>query len=474
MDRELVERVDAYVDEVFDDVVADIERIVAVPSVADASKGEPGAPFGRDVRAALDCALDVARRLGYETGDDEGYVGWADIAGRDDRQLATIAHVDVVPAGPGWTGDPFQVRRREGYLIGRGVMDDKGPAILSLYAGAFLMRSGEVPRHPFRALIGCDEEVGMTDVHHYLASHEPPAFLFTPDATFPVCNAEKGCYGVTIRSGRIAGARICSWSGAEVTNAIPGESVLELAADISDVPAPAAGSADAECISIEEAAPGRVRLTARGIGGHASMPEGTLNAIGILVRYLAANPGLVSEDERRFIDLLGRVHADTDGAALGIASENDVFGALTVNGGTIRVADGAIEQTLDVRYPSSTTADAMTATLRELAAAHGASVEVTRVKEPFWVDASHPAVETLLDVYREVTGEQAEPFSMGGGTYARNFPCAVSFGPEPSDPDDPDWIGPMHGADEGASLAQLRLALKIYILAIMRLQEADL
>ncbi len=84
------------------------------------------------------------------------------------------------------------MERREGWLLGRGVIDDKGPAVLSIYAGAFFLREGITPRYTFRALLGCDEEVGMTDVKHYLAGHEQPLFLFTPDAEYPVCNAEKG------------------------------------------------------------------------------------------------------------------------------------------------------------------------------------------------------------------------------------------------------------------------------------------
>ena len=105
-----------YVDEVWEDVVADIEQLVSYPSVAVAADAEPSAPFGRPVRDALDCALGIAQKLGYQTSDDEGYVGIADIPGRGDKQLATICHVDVVPAGPGWNTDPFAMERREGWL----------------------------------------------------------------------------------------------------------------------------------------------------------------------------------------------------------------------------------------------------------------------------------------------------------------------------------------------------------------------
>lgn len=472
MDTTLEARVDAYIDEVWDDVLTDISALVAHPSVSDEGAAQPGAPFGPEVRAALDDALSIARRLGYETGEDDGYIGWGDLAGAEETQVATIAHIDVVPAGPGWTGDPFEVRRREGWLIGRGVSDDKGPAVLSLYAGAFFRHEGIVPRYTFRALLGCDEEVGMSDVHHYLETHDDPAFLFTPDAEFPLGNAEKGLFGATFASAPIADGRILSWSGAEATNAIPSESVCELAIDAAALPAP---RANADRLSIEAAGEGVARITAHGIGGHAAMPEGTLNAVGIIVGYLRELEGVLSADEERFLELLSIIHADTAGEAMGIASSDEAFGPLTSNAGVISVGEGRITQSLDCRCPASITADEIERTLSGLAARYGATLEDISTKVPFSVDASHPAVQTLIDVYREVTGdEDAKPFSMGGGTYARNFACAVSFGPEEPLSNAPDWVGPMHGPDEGANEASLRRALKIYILALVRLMELDL
>ena len=475
MDAKLEQQVDAYVDEVWEDAVADIATLVSHPSIADCDAAEEGAPFGRPVRDALDCALGIARRLGYEVSDDEGYVGMADIAGERPEQIATIAHVDVVPAGPGWATDPFAMDRREGWLLGRGVIDDKGPAVLSLYAGAYFLKHDITPRYGFRALLGCDEEVGMTDVHHYLAGHEDPAFLFTPDAEFPVCNAEKGLYGATFKSAAIAGGTIVSWSGAEASNAIPSESVCELAVDASELPAPVAHAGRIEVAAVE---PGRARVFARGIGGHASMPAGTLNAIGLVVTYLqqvaAAHADLFAPAERDFLDLLSILLADTDGTASGIASENEAFGPLTCNAGCIAVRDGRIEQTIDVRYPDSTSPEAMTAVLEPLATAYGAVFEVDRTKPAFFTSADSPAVQVLINTYNEVTGKQAKPFSMGGGTYARNFARAVSFGPEEPGLELPVWGGPMHGPNECANEAQLKQALKIYILALLRLQEVDL
>ena len=93
---------------------------------------------------------------------------------------------------------------------------------------------------------------------------------------------------------------------------------------------------------------------------------------------------------------------------------------------------------------------------------------------PFYIAADSPAIQTLINTYNEVTGEQQTPFTMGGGTYARHFPYAVSFGPEHTDVAIPAFAGPMHGANEGAPFEKLIEALKIYILALLRLQDVEL
>lgn len=475
MDSKLVASVEEYVDEVWEDVVADIASLVSHPSIADAAAGEEGAPFGGPVRDALDSALAIADRLGYQTSDDAGYVGIADIPGELTKQVATIAHVDVVPAGPGWNTDPFAMERREGWLLGRGVIDDKGPAVLSLYAGAYLIKHNIKPRYTFRALLGCDEEVGMTDVHHYLETHESPAFLFTPDAEFPVCNAEKGCFGGTFVSAPIANGLIRSWSGAEATNAIPSESVCELAVSVDDLPVP---EANVDRLTVEAAGEDTTRIFAQGIGGHASLPEGTINAIALVVGYLqevaVEKPELFAAEERAYLNLLSTIHEDAYGNGLGIASESEAFGPLTCNAGTIEVKDGRIEQTIDVRFPDSITVDEMSMICGACASQYGAEFVQGRAKEPFSVSADSAPVQALLDVYREVTGRAAKPFAMGGGTYARNFTSAVSFGPEDNSLELPSWAGTMHGPNEAANEQLLKDALKMYILAILRLNELEL
>ena len=148
------------------------------------------------------------------------------------------------------------------------------------------------------------------------------------------------------------------------------------------------------------------------------------------------------------------------------------FGPLTVIGGRIYMEDGRIFQTMDSRYPTCTDGDAIAAKIR---AAIGTGAELTDVgsAKPFYIEADTPAIKACIDTYNEVTGENATPFTMGGGTYARHFPYAVSFGPEHNDVQLPSFGGPMHGANESAPIDKLLEAMKIYILALLRLEEID-
>lgn len=479
MDTEkLVERIDAYVDEVWPQVLGDIASLVAVPSVADAGLAEPGSPHGPAAHEALRLGLGIASRLGLEARDLDGWIGYADLPGASERQVATIAHVDVVPAGQGWTGSPWEMRRREGYLLGRGVVDDKGPAVLSMYAAHWFARQaaqGRVLPYTLRVILGSDEEVGMTDVAHYLANEPQPAFLFTPDAEFPVCCGEKGRVSGSFVSDDLTGGRVLSFDGGTVSNAIPGLACCTVALGDGRSPddLPRVCGIDVDRDGAGPDGSQVVRLTAHGKGGHASLPQGTRNAIGMLVGYLQDN-ALVSGGEAPFYELLGRIFASTDGSTLGIDATDDLFDPLTCIGGTIRMKDGRLVQTIDCRYPKSTTGQLIASRLQGLASLFGASFVPDSDMVPFYIDPENPCVRALVDSYNEFTGRQARPFTIGGGTYARHFANAVSFGPEEPGLALPAWVGPVHGPDEGTSEELLRRSLKIYIFALEKLMGLDL
>jgi succinyl-diaminopimelate desuccinylase len=164
VDEQFKSQVNAYVDEVWEDVVADITRLVRINSVEDVAHAEPGKPWGPAPYEALSEGLAMAGRLGLDAHDCEGYIGYADLKGERETQIATIAHTDIVPTGIGWTVPALDVTRRDGYLLGRGVLDDKGPFVLSLYAAHFFARLVEQTGKQLPGAQGLDHDGNIREL----------------------------------------------------------------------------------------------------------------------------------------------------------------------------------------------------------------------------------------------------------------------------------------------------------------------
>ena len=252
---------------------------------------------------------------------------------------------------------------------------------------------------------------------------------------------EKGLYDATLTSKRFEDGAIVDIEGGAAPNAVPGIARAIVRADASTLPA-------AEGIVVTDAGEGTARIDAQGKAAHASLPYLGKSAIDLLVAYLLENDGCTA-DEKAFFELVRKLTSATDGSNLGIKTADEHFGELTVVGGTICMQDGRVKQTLDSRFPTSTTPEEL-------------------------IDPESGYVQALLSAYNEATGEHAKPFTQGGGTYARKFSCAASFGPEMPWIEMPEWAGGMHGPDETVPEELLKKAFKIYALTIARLMELDL
>ena len=125
-------KLDRLVDSYRDELIENIRKWIAIPSVQGAPAGE-NAPFGKEVRRMLDTALEDGARFGFVVRDVDGYAG--DISyGEGEQTMGMLAHLDVVPIGDGWKHDPLGGEIENGRLYGRGTTDDKGPALCALYA----------------------------------------------------------------------------------------------------------------------------------------------------------------------------------------------------------------------------------------------------------------------------------------------------------------------------------------------------
>ena len=82
----------------------------------------------------------------------------------------------------------------------------------------------------------------------------------------------------------------------------------------------------------------------------------------------------------------------------------------------------------------------------------------------------------LQELYHEVTGRDDEPYTMGGGTYSRVVPNAITYGPGvPGTSVDLSFLpaghGSAHGRDEVQNMENVYTCSKIFVAALAMLDE---
>ena len=457
-----MKELDRILDSLKDEMVATVQEWVRVPSVAN-DDVQPGTPFGPDVRRMLDKAMADADQMGFKTESFDGYIGHADLSeGDDEEALAILAHLDVVPVGDGWKLEPFGAEIKDGRIYGRGSSDDKGPAVAAMYAMRAVQQAGIPLKRKVRLILGCDEESNWTDIDHYKKVAHMPRMGFSPDASYPVINIEKGMCGLGLTADVAKeGLEIISFNVGERPNVVPGQAVATIKGGIELAEKAGHISRKYGWPVSAEAKDGVVTLTATGINGHAAMPESARNAIGqmlITLRDLGAEGAIKT--------LADAVGTEYDGESLGIKVADKISGPLTCNMGIIRVDAERVYARLDIRFPLLVNPDMLTHVIRQHLP--GFTVDGARAKTPHYVPENSELVQELLNAYHEVSGLEKKAIAIGGGTYARSLREGVAFGA--SFPGDEDVA---HQADEYVSIDSLVKSMKIIAYAIVKLAGAQ-
>lgn len=441
---------------------------VSHPSVSRSNLGKKNAPYGDDCKRMLDFALNRGKDYGFQTADYEGYCG--DILyGEQEEELGFVCHLDVVPEGEGWLYEPYQPMEKDGYLIGRGVSDNKGAAVLVLYAFRFFREKGIPLQKKLRLLLGCAEETGMDDFRYYLNELKgkvPPVSIIA-DASFPVCYAQKGGFNGTILIP--AGNDIVDFRAGKVRNIVPDQAKLVIRnISIDRVRSVLAKYQNIEVLEEDDL----VVVVGHGKAGHAAFPEGTLNAIG-LVAQAVTQSGLIKMADLSGISFLSEALASPYGEKLGIGFSDEESGKLTFNAGVIEKRGGQLRLVIDIRYPVTITDVQIEELLREKLKNAGASLTEINTAKPYYISPKDDKVVALTEIYNTLTGNCLKPYTMGGGTYSRVIPGGINFGPGFQKKRKPAFLpeghGSAHGPDEVLYLEDWFLALKIYIYAILKL-----
>ncbi len=439
----MYDRLDLLIREGRDGMVDALSSLLAIPSC----KGEPRpeAPFGDQTRLALDRFLSLGENMGFQTRSIDGMAGYVEW-GSGTRMIAALCHLDVVPPGDGWSGDPFvPVINEQGQIVARGAIDDKGPAIACLFAMKALRDAGfELPAR-LRLIVGLDEESGSSCMARYVRTEELPAAGFTPDADFPAIYAEKGILHLAFRY----------LAGITQPRAPEPDSIRMQGGDRANV-------VPSRCVVHTGGRPGEQVYS--GVPAHGSTPEQGVNAIAHAMA--AAGEQLSALGVRHpFVDFFNKkIGHETDGASMGIACSDAPSGSLTLNAGIIALDGEQAELTVDIRYPVTADRERLLDRMRAAAAPYGITVTVLSTQQPLYKDPESPMIRTLVDIYREVTGRDEQPAAIGGGTYARSMPNIVAFGP--CIDGEPEMA---HKADEYITIERLETCVRIYARAFAAL-----
>jgi len=467
----MIAQLNEIIDSYRDDIVGDTQKLIAFNSVYEESD-KPGQPFGPKIAAALECALDIAADMGFNTRNVDGYMGEIDY-GTGGRKIGVITHIDIVPAGDGWTYPPFAGQVVDGRLYGRGSVDDKGPLVAVLYAVRAIKESGLPCSNHVRCLIGCDEESGFRCIRHYLTREEQPWGGFSPDGEFPVIFGEKGIYRFKCGGAweeTQGGDRfgIVKIAGGTRMNVVPEKAVAVLRgnARLFELAQRALEEYNPENRLSLEREGEKLVIRAKGVSAHASTPWQGVSANNLLLSFLRRLP-LAPVKAQRFIYSLADLFADGhEGRGLGIACSDEVFGGLTLSLGVLNADSKGGSASFDLRYPNLDERETLWRKIEDSCKARSLELTLLQDKPGLLIPQDSDMIQCLLKAYRETTGRQEGPITIGGGTYCRSMKNFAAYGPV-----FPGQKELAHERDEYISVNDLILCAKIYAQALYSLMK---
>ncbi|MEG0641638.1 MAG: dipeptidase PepV [Clostridium sp.] len=450
------------------DLIKSTSEIIKIKSVELSPK--ENMPFGENVQEALDYALNLSREMGFKVVNLDNYIGYAEY-GQGEDYIAVLGHLDVVPEGDGWNNDPYSGEIIDGKIYGRGAIDDKGPIIAGLYALKAIKDEGINLSKRVRIIFGTNEETGCTDIPYYLEREKEPLMGFTPDADFPVIHGEKGLLIFDIvkevLDEQTSDYKVVYVKGGTRENMVPDYCEAEILTEDKDEVIKIFKNLKDEISSkmkLEETDLGFI-IKSYGKSAHGSCPHLGKNAIMQLIEFISKLD--ISGSVGEYINFINKnIGSYTNGEGLGINLSDKVSGPLTMNIGIIDIKKTSCSTSIDIRHPVTFTIEDVMKNLKKNLLKNLIKIQNLTYNHPLYFEIDHPLIRSLQEVYAQVTGDMVDPITIGGGTYAKEMPNTVAFGPMFPGRDDV-----AHRPNEYISIDDLVKCCKIYAKAIEKLAK---
>jgi len=399
--------------------------------------------------------------------------------GEQNDKVTIVTHGDVQPADASkWQQSPFKIdsTSEPGKLIARGTEDDKGAIATALYAMKAIKDQGIALENRIELMVYLAEESDWEPLKEFMKTYEQPKYAVTIDASYPVVVAEKGWSLVAptfTGTSPQSGVYVSDLKGGAFVSQIPEDASVVLHnatdADIETLNTNIATLKDVK-VAVTEVNQG-IKVSVKGTSAHSSEPEAGFNAIAHLAEVFKGIE-LENNSDGQAIEFINQlIGLDLYGNNFGeIAYSHDFMGPMTVSPTLLKRDGNDITLSVNMRRPVGKDEAKLQQQIDTALANWQASNQVQLknidivIGTPMLLDSA-PHAQALLDIFKHFTGDEDAGFvSIGGGTNAKLFENAVSFGPSM-----PGKKYTGHSEHEFITVEQLKLNLKMYTAMMIRL-----
>lgn len=396
------------------------------------------------IKSAQEYYIKLAKKMGFDAilcaEDINGNKRVIEIRPKNQvrkkSKLGLVVHLDTVPIGEGWKHNPYGEIDENGRVYGRGVIDNKAPAIETLQV-MYLLRDYISP--DWLIICGSSEETEWADMEAYLNekrenAEELPDFSITIDGD----GVQNGCRGYLDLK--------LIFDRQEPTCKISQFFTSEDAANNS-VP----GSASAVIDGLEKKSVGKAC--------HSSIPQNGVNAIIKLAEeIMAENPEAYAEF-KNFFDLIKKMGESFDSAETLFFKKRPYI----INGQnvgytsscptTCKLDNNKISVNLNIRLMVGTTMEEVNEAINKICETYNCKAEISKINLPAFIPIDTPSIKKLLEAYEEELGKATKSEIASGIGYNAAIPRCAIFGPRwATNHDEEDTC---HSADESRTIKDI-------------------
>lgn len=461
------------IDVLRDEMITEIGKLVAIPSLP-TYVTEKGMNHGPEIVRCLHAALELSERLGFTVHNENDEYGWAQI-GEEGPLVCLFLHLDVVPVGENWTKEPFVLTEEGDFLYGRGVLDNKAPAVSVLYALKTCRDMGVKWPCRVRVWFGTNEETGKVDVQMYIRKYGVPDYSIVPDSQFPLSYSELSNINIDIWNGfdpqeTVSDLKLKRIEADQTPNGVPPHAFALISSEkkekLKEVSEKVGSFAkktgyDLSAQYCDEG----LRIISHGhVSERWNEPWTGVNALSHLVLFLS-NVSLGEKPDELIRFVAEKIGDETNGRSLGVEYHSETADLSICLRGVTYDRNG-MSFNVFLLFPADYRNEYVFATVQNQTKARGFRIIMNNMGPGFIRDKNDPFLQDLYASYCEVTGN-SDPIKVCGGTYAKyipgSIPFGVIFGPEQDI---------CHAPDEHIRIStELMVWTKIYANAFLRIAD---